>query len=207
VTQQAAKRRTAAIVSGGIITLTLIGLLAARGLAQSGGGSGSLPRIGEYTVSNEGGKYNALLSSNTIRATLTGPNLSITSRSYDMAARRIDITVRKSAAASRYNNSRVVADGNVRVVVRQPEAQRVNTVTCNNATYDSATAPPVRGRIDFRGNVRWVIRDPGLAGPAVQTAKSGYIEFLPGNETRVSLDDGTFRATPIEPAPRSRPRR
>ncbi len=204
VTQKAAKQRGAAIISGGIIALTVAGFVAARGLAQSGG---ALPRIGEFTYRNEGGNLEVFLEGNTIRGILTGPKLIITSNNYDMAARRIQITARKARATSRYNNSRAVATGNVRIVVRQPEARRVNTVTCDSATYNSATAPPVRGRIDFNGNVRWVIRDPGFAGPAVQTAKSGFIEFLPGNQTRVKLNGGTFTATPIEPASRPRPHR
>lgn len=203
--QKAAKRRRRAALAGtGILFLALIGIAAVPVLSQTG--KGSLPRIGEFTIYNEGGNYQASFPVNTIRAILTGPKLSISSKAYDMAARRIEITMRKTATTSRYN-SHAVAKGNVRITVRQPEAQRTHIVTCNSATYTSATAPPVQGRIDFQGNVRWVVRDPGFAGPSVTTVKSGYIEFLPGNETRVNLSDGNVVATPIEPAARPKPRK
>jgi hypothetical protein len=167
-----------------------------RGAAQNAG----KPSLGEFSVSNFT-VWDTTLGADTVTSNLQGPNLLVQSPQYDMAAPRIQMTVRRMGTPPRYRASKGTAAGGVRIVVRQPEAQRINTVTCDNAFY-TAAAVPGTGRIDLRGNVRWVARDPALAEPSVLTGETGFIELLGRNRTRIVVNNGRFTATPIEPAPK-----
>lgn len=161
-------------------------------------GDTGLPPIREFTVSNIGGTYDVTLDGNAYRATLVGPNLQLHSANYEMRARRILITATKSAARSRYTGE-ATASGDIVVVVRQPQVQRKNTVTCDTATFTPAPdGTPGRGRVQLRGNVRWELLDPGFDGPVVQTSESGTIDLLGPNKTRIFLSGGTLTGRPIE---------
>lgn len=131
---------------------------------------------------------------------LRGPRVSVTSARYDLAAPRIQVTAKNQQV------SQADATGGVRVMVRNPEAGQATTVTCSSATYAAGTGAGRADRIDLKGNVRSVTRDPNLAEPLVNEAESGYIELLPNGRTRVVLSNGIATATPLEPASRKSPR-
>jgi hypothetical protein len=186
----------------GLITAAFTG----RSTGQAAPPNPGQPRIGEFTISNFVVFDFLAENSSTIRADLSGPNLVIRSTQYEMAAPRIQMTARKSGAPVRYKVTKANATGGTRIVVRQPEAQRTNVVTCDNAFYAGAANPPAAGRIDLKGNVRWVVQDPALAEPWVQTAESGFIELLGPNTTRIVLSNGSGAGVLREPAPKVKPR-
>jgi hypothetical protein len=143
-----------------------------------------------------------------ITVQLSGPRLSVSSPQYDMTAPQIQMTARKGGKPARFKVTTGTATGGVRIVVRQPEAQRTTIVNCDTAVYTASADPAATtGRIDLKGDVRSETRDPAFARPLVNTADSGVIELLGRNRTTIELNNGSSTLTPIEPRPRNTPNR
>lgn len=190
--QQAAATKAAVMAA-------VLALGAATAAAQN---SGTAPQqFADFTIRNYV-RLQSRFDVDRIAVNLNGPRLSISSPQYDMAAPQIRMTARKGGSPARFKVTEANATGGVRIVVRQPEAQRTTIVTCSTATYASPADPAAGGRINLKGNVRSETRDPALAQPLINTAESGVIELLGPNRTNIELNNGSATLRPIEPKPR-----
>lgn len=158
-------------------------------------------QFGDFTISNYV-KLKSRFGVSQIGVEMTGPRLSVSSPQYDMAAPRIQMTARKVGKPPRFKVTEATATGRVRLVVRQPEAQRTTIVTCDSAVYTTPADPTAAARIDLKGNVRSETRDPAFVQPLVNTAESGFIEMIGPNETNIELNNGNTTVTPVEPKPK-----
>lgn len=142
-----------------------------------------------------------------ITADMTGPNLTVQSPQYTMAAPRIQMTAKKGGLPVRTKVVEATATGGVRIVIRNPEAKQTTTVTCNRAVYSATTRATDRGRIDLSGNVRSVTQDPSLSQPLINEADTGYINMIDAETTEIVLNEGTTTVTPREQPRKKKPAR
>lgn len=180
--------------------LLLAGLLAVLAVGSSSGQTTKVAtqRLGEFTIRNFA-VFDTQFGTNTIVAALSGRNLIIASPQYEMAAPQIKMTIRKTGKPPQWKASEANATGGVRIVIQRPEAQQTTTVTSDRASYTAGNGGANAGRIDLKGNVRSVTRDPAFAAPLVQNAASGVIQLLGPNATRIQLFNGGTTVTPREP--------
>jgi hypothetical protein len=195
------KKHFASAVSAALLTLAVATHSVTLRAAQTTTGSQTAV-LGDFKLFFLGGNADLTFGTSRIDAVLTGPNLRITSSRYDMSARRITMTARKANKKSPMKVTDADGTGGARVVVRQPEVQRVTTVTADRFSYNVAATPGGRGRIDLTGNVRSIVRDPSFVQPFVTEAQRGVVTLLPNGEIGLQLSNGSASGQVREPAPK-----
>ncbi|MDX1933962.1 MAG: hypothetical protein SFU56_15285 [Capsulimonadales bacterium] len=185
--------------------LIAAGLMPAAVARQGNGAPPTVPggtQIGQFRVAAPTGQLELVTSTrkNVWQLDLTDRVVTITSRRYDISARKI--TLIRDIKRGLVTNAR--ANTEVRVVVRDPG--RTTTLTCNTAVYRVAEGDAPT-RIDVEGNVRVVQRDATFAAddPFVTTGEKGFVEFLDADTTRIVITKPTLSGTPIEPKAKPAP--
>jgi hypothetical protein len=160
------------------------------------------PRLGEFDLrdfDNMRLDYNTKTGAASVR--LIKPVL--TSPRYDFSGGSISLTIQNGRAQNG------IASGNVHVVVRdqaydEATKQIINKQTiqvdCDRAEY-VAGKEQGQGRIDLSGNIVSKIYSPLSEGPSVLTGQTGTINLLGKSGTSFSINKGTAKTTPREPAP------
>lgn len=159
------------------------------------------PLIGDVRIAGENvvmvAEQNA--RKGTLDFDLRGPRLvTVTTARYDLSAPRVTLSVRGGKV-----QTGTAAGGNVTVEVRSPEEQRTTTLRCSQADYVGARGDQP-ARLEMRGRVVSVLRDPQLAAPLETTAlRGGTVVFLPDGTNRITLQGTTITgAIPDPPAPK-----
>lgn len=193
------------ILRAGFATACLLGVatLVTSAAPQAGKkASGNVTRIGQFFIRNAEGEAEALVLPNAgTQVTLRGQKLEVTSSRYDIAAPKIVLNLKRTAAAT------ADATGGVRIAVRNPEESQDATLTSDTAQYVGALA----GKNPFIyaiGNVRAVTRTPDFdpSNPFVTRTRKATIELLPNGGYRMSFDGFEGEGTPLEkPAKSAKP--
>jgi outer membrane receptor protein involved in Fe transport len=188
-------------VTGLAAALTATGAaLAAPGVLQ---GTAAAPtrQIGDVRV---GGSKDIVLTAvqNTKRGTLDfdlkGSRVTITSARYDLSAPHITLSIKNSKAQTG------TAVGGVAVEVRNPEQRQTSTLRCAAADYFAARGQNP-ARLELKGSVTSILRDPQLAVPLeTRATDGGTVLFLPDGTNSIKLRGTTISGTPIEPTPKKK---
>ena len=86
----------------------------------------------------------------------------------------------------------IVATGNVKTYLAQPDFHRTYTVTSDKAVYDPATQ-----LVNLTGNVKTVVTSTYTTGPFVQTGDSGVIKLgATPDDTQITMNNVHATFTP-----------
>ena len=100
--------------------------------------------------------------------------------------------IRANIVQSTNKLQNIVATGNVKTYLAQPDFHRTYTVTSDKAVYDPATQ-----LVNLTGNVKTVVTSTYTTGPFVQTGDSGVIKLgATPDDTQITMNNVHATFTP-----------
>ena len=170
--------------------------------AKQKAGKFSIENIGPFEVTWDEA-FGVIKNGNTVTNFSGGPGGKVHAKTarYDIIAPRISMTFTRTSAPETAE-----ATGGVTGEARSPEKQEAISFRGDKATYRAATGGN-DARIDFSGNVRFVIRNPQFAdtAPLTLSADSGSLTFAADGAITYKLNKGSAGGTPLEPEKKKKP--
>jgi hypothetical protein len=154
-------------------------------------------KLGEFAISNSGGKALFEISSKTVQGTLKGPSLTISSR---QKVRDLEMKAEKIWGSSNRTKpnigllSQATLTGTVRIKITETATGIIDIITAERVTYRIGAARGT-GHADLSGKTTWKRLDKARQPLWSFSGENGSIDF--DSETQsISLDNMDGTVTP-----------